>query len=424
MRTMKKCVAVGLAMMAVASSVIGVQAAEEKPKIVFWDMVWGNEDSIEIAKEMCAQYSEENNVEVEYQSVPWDNFYQTFLTAIAAGEAPDCSSGSSYMPMQFYDMDAIYPLDDLIEEMYADGEVDDYVMSSLVEDYKYKDHYVALPTGIDMQVLYCRTDILEENGLSIPTNWDEFRSCLEALSNPDENKYGMILACNGNNGKVLFQWIINNGGGLFNENGEPDCVTDRNIEAVDYLLSLINDGLVNPASAGLTDSDAKEAFAQGETAFYFGGPCAMEQLPELADKIAVVEPLESPSGEKAAVYWNGGLMVYNQSEYPEETCDFIRWFTQNMTSYCVDGRYSMLPTRQSVLDDPFYSENENTQTVINSYMPVMKTIAANGTELFSELSAVESDGTIDAAIQSMFTPGITAEEVLQTEQANLEMILG
>lgn len=432
MKRWKRCLAVGLAVATMgATAACGNADSEkpkeksgEKPKIVFWDMVWGNEESITIAEEMCAEYSKENNVDVEYQSVPWDNFYQTFLTAIAAGEAPDCSSGSSYMPMQFYDMDAIYPLDDMIAEMYEDGEIDDYVMKDLVEGYKYKDHYVALPTGIDMQVAYCRTDILEEHGLSVPTNWDEFRHCLEVLAEPENNKYGMVLIGNGNNGKTMFQWTINNGGGLFNENGEPDCVTDRNIEAVDYLLGLINDGLVNPASAGLTSDDSKSAFAKGEVAFHWGNPGLVSQLPDLADKIAVLPPLEGPHGDKASVYWNGGLMAYSQSEYPEETCDFMRWFAANMTSYCVDGKYSMFPVRNTVLEDPAYAEDPVVQDIVEDYLPVMKNIAANSDEVFSELSAVESDGTLDAVIQSMFTQGVTAEQILEKEQENLEMILG
>ena len=181
---------------------------------------------------------------------------------------------------------------------------------------------------------------------------------------------------------------------------------------------------MNPASAGLTSDDSKSAFAKGEAAFHWGNPGLVSQLPELADKIAVLPPLEGPHGDKGAVYWNAGLMAYSQSEYPEETCDFMRWFVANMTSYCVDGKFSMFPARNTVLSDPAYAEDPVVQDIVDEYLPVMKTIAANGTEMFSELSAVESDGTLDAVIQSMFTPGATAEQILKKEQENLEMILG
>lgn len=400
-----------------------IVSAKEEKEITFWDMVWGNEQSIAIAEELCEKYSEEHGIKVNYQSVPWDNFYQTFLTAIAAGEAPDCSSGSSYMPFQLYDEGAILPIDDLIESMREDGELDDYLTQDVVEGYKYDGHYVCLPTGMDMRVLYCRTDILEENGLEIPKTWDDLKHCLEVLSKPEENKYGMIFACNANNGKVMFEWLVNNGGGLFNEKGEPDCLTDRNIETVNFLLDLIQNELINPASAGLTYDDSKEAFAKGEVAFHFAPPSLVSQLPDLADKIALVSPLEGPHGDKGCVYWNGGIMAYNQTEYPEETKDFMRYFAANMKEYCVEGQYSMFPTRNTVLEDPAYADDAITQQVIEEYFPVMTTIAAKSESLFSQLSAVESDGTLDAVIQSMFTPGITAEEILEAEQQNLEMIM-
>lgn len=396
----------------------------DKPQIEFWNMVWGNEESNAIGERMCAEYSEANNVEVVYRAVPWTNFYQTFLTAVAAGEAPDCSSGSSYMPFQLYDMGAILPIDDLVQTMYDEGEMDDYISLDLVENYKYDGHYVALPNGIDLRVMYCRADILAENGLEVPTNWDEFRHCLEVLSNPAENKYGMALSCNGDNGKVMFQWIINNGGGLFDEDGNPDCLQEKNVQAVNYLLELINDGLINPSSPGMTADDCKNAFAQGEIAFLFEGPGFADSLPEMGDKIQAMTPMTGLSGESAAVFWNGGLMAYTQTEYPEETKAFMRWFIANMKEYCIDGAYSQLPVRQSILDDPFYAENVVTQKVLSDYVPVMTTIATHSKSLFSQLSAVESDGTLDAVAQSLFTPGITAEELLQTEQKNLENILG
>ena len=52
----------------------------ETAKITFWDMMWGEAGVYDVAAEaLVDQYNQENpNVKVEYQSVPWDNYYQTF----------------------------------------------------------------------------------------------------------------------------------------------------------------------------------------------------------------------------------------------------------------------------------------------------------------------------------------------------------
>ena len=60
--------------------------------ITHWEMVNGPADTYEpAAKAIVDKFNETNdkNITVELQMTPWDNFYQTFLTAITSGAAPD-----------------------------------------------------------------------------------------------------------------------------------------------------------------------------------------------------------------------------------------------------------------------------------------------------------------------------------------------
>ena len=72
--------------------------AAEVKVVEFWDMVWGPPEYVDTGNKLVAQFNEEHtDMQATYQSTPWTNWYQTFLTAIGSGTAPDCSRRSARM---------------------------------------------------------------------------------------------------------------------------------------------------------------------------------------------------------------------------------------------------------------------------------------------------------------------------------------
>src|SRR5690606_33033103 len=104
--------------------------------------------------------AENPDIQVVYRSVPWSNWYETYVTAIASGSAPDLSTGAGFQAVQFYDQDAILPVDDLVAQM----DTSDFTPGAL-EAMQYDGHYVALPWAIDIRVLFYRKDLLEAAGV-------------------------------------------------------------------------------------------------------------------------------------------------------------------------------------------------------------------------------------------------------------------
>jgi multiple sugar transport system substrate-binding protein len=104
----------------------GRARAQEGVALEFWDMVWGPPEYIDTGERLVAQFNEEHpGITVEYRSTPWNNWYQTFTTAIGAGTAPDVSTGAAYQSVQFYDQGAVSAVDDVIAEWEADGTLAD-----------------------------------------------------------------------------------------------------------------------------------------------------------------------------------------------------------------------------------------------------------------------------------------------------------
>src|SRR5690606_17394980 len=117
-----------------------------------------------------------------------------------------------FQAVQFYDQDAILPVDDLVAQM----DTSDFTPGAL-EAMQYDGHYVALPWAIDIRVLFYRKDLLEAAGVEVPTNWQELRDAAKALTG--DGKYGLVSSGDPGGMHWILASAINNGGGLFDDEG-------------------------------------------------------------------------------------------------------------------------------------------------------------------------------------------------------------
>ena len=129
-------------------------------------------------QKMVDQFNEENEygITVELQMIPWDGYYETFLTAVTSGAAPDVYTGASTAPTQYAEMGESLDLDPIIEAWEAENNP---ILSDIPEQYwgffKYDGVTYGLPYGVDPKQITYRTDFFEEAGIdTLPTTYDEF----------------------------------------------------------------------------------------------------------------------------------------------------------------------------------------------------------------------------------------------------------
>ena len=128
-----------LAGAALGFSMSAVQAQDIQ--IDFWDQIWGPPAYPIAAQKLVDEYNAANpNVKVVYRSVPWSGWYETYVTAIASGSAPDISTGAGFQAVQFYDFGEIVPVDDLATEIGPDA-----FAPGAIDAVTYDGHVVALP---------------------------------------------------------------------------------------------------------------------------------------------------------------------------------------------------------------------------------------------------------------------------------------
>lgn len=399
------------------ASAIGAQAQVE---LQFWDQIWGPGEYAPAAQKVVDEFNaSQSDIHVTYRSVPWTNWYETYVTAIASGSAPDLSTGAGFQAVQFYSMDAIYPVDELVAQMEADGSIKD-MAPGMLDALKYDGHYVALPFGLDIRALYYRKDILEAKGIAVPTTWDEFRAAAKAVTG--DGVYGLVSSGDPAGMHWTLTAMVNNGGGLFDGDRKAAMTSERSMAGLNFLSDLVADGSVNPASTGYVNDDARASFFAGKAAFYLAGPGLAGAAGDQADKIGVVPPLAGPHGDKGTIAWVNNTMVYKQTQHPAETLTFLKWWSEHQLLIFTEGHAGVLPVRLSFLADPFFSTYAQTREVIDQYTPVAKSMASAATGTFPQLNAIDGDGFLLSMVQQLWQ-GVPAAEAVAPAQAHLEEIM-
>jgi multiple sugar transport system substrate-binding protein len=389
--------------------------------IEFWDMVWGPPEYVDTGKALVEQFNQEHtDIQATYQSTPWANWYQTFLTAIGSGTAPDASTGAGYQAVDFYSQGAVLPVDHIIDEWRTSGDADDFLPGT-IERLQYDGHYMALPWQIDIRIPWIRTDYLEETGLDMPSNWAELDEVLNAIT--QDNRYGIVGANDTGGSHYLFKLMFNNGGGLFTENQDLDVMYERNVEAMQYYHNWVTNGWMHPGSAGFTGDDATRAFGQGFAGIRIQNPNFPNLFPEIRDVVAPMDVMEGPHGTTGTISWVNNIMLYAQTEHPDQASYFMQWWSRNQLPLWTEGHMTQLPVRQSFASESYFQDSPFLPKVINEWVPVGKGTAERAQGIFPELNEVEGEGVMQTLTQDLLQ-GRDVMESLERAEARLQTIVG
>lgn len=398
----------------------GNDASGEVVELKFWDMVWGPAEYIETGKKLVEQFNSEHpNIKVTYQSIPWTNWYQTFSTAIASGTGPDISTGAGYQAFQFYDMDAILPIDDVVEEWRQEGKLDDF-FPGMVDTLKYDGHYVAFPWGTDVRILYYRKDLFKQAGVELPKNFDELRAAAKKLSG--DGKYGIIAPSDDGGVHFVIAMMLNNGGGLFNEGQQVDMMNERNIESLNFMSDLVKDGSLNPAGAGFKGDDATKSFGQGDSAIILHNPGFRDSLPDIKDQIGIIPPIEGFHGDKGTLRWVSNLMIYKSTKHPDETKTFLKWWSENNKPLWTEGHTGQMPARTSYSTDDYFQNDPLLKLILDEYVPIGLPTGARYPSAFPQLNEIEGEGVMNTLIQEILMGKDPIEAAKKTETTLKEIM--
>jgi len=388
----------------------------------FWNQPWGAPAFLTEDKRIAAAYKPKSGFgPVQYQQIQWANFLQTYSTAIAANNGPAVSSGGGTQAFLFEDQGKIAYADDLLESWKKNGIYDDF-LPGVVDTLKTDNGYAAVPYNLDMRVVWYNKALLEDAGADMPTDWDSYEAMCKKLKAKGVYGYGTRSGAGAFTGfHQIVAHMINNGGGLFDGDQKPDVVTEKNIEAVEWVLGLVKNGYSDPRSATYTsDNFYAQVSAKKFGGLWDGAGAKPNVSAAVAKDLVVGDPLTGPGGEKGALYFPNNIMMYKNTPSQEASEAFLTYYYKNMKTLWTKKTGIGLPVLKSIATEA-YADDVDATKILNDWQPISKTFGAPGQNtVFLNVTKVDgTQPTINFA-QSVLGGKVTAKAALETLQKALE----
>lgn len=408
-----------------------VKNSGETAKITFWDMMWGEAGVYDVAAEaLVDQYNQENpQVKVEYQSVPWDNYYQTFLTAITSGTGPDVATAGSQTPMQFATMGEIMPLTPIVEKWQSEKDpVLDDMMEGILETNKLEDDYIALPWQCDTRVFTYRTDMFKEAGIEkLPTTWEEFLDVLRTLKEKNPDVFPLVTAGDlGGAQNIMMYLTVGNQVGPVTADGKSDFTSPKIQECLEFVAALMDEQLIPEATISYKDADAQKLFYSGQAAIFYGSPVTgFFEDDNLKDNLSILDPMQGPSADKPqTVYWANSIAAYNKdSENAQETLNFVEWWVKNSKTLFTEGKCGKTPVLKSITSDTYY-ENAVLEKLVNEkIMPTFVHATEPIQNFYPAFGQINGERYLGNAAQKVLSGRRDYEAILEEDNGNVEAAL-
>ena len=265
---MKKIIALLLVLaMALSLAACGNKPVAEDDGTATVTMIaaqYGNETAAWWADFEAKFEAANENIDLVVDVVSWNDIYTVVNTRIANGEAPDLLNIDGFADYQADGL--LLPASEWVsEETYAKF-FDSFLEQSVVDGTVW-----AVPDLASARALYYNADILAAAGVEVPTTWEELVSVCEAIKAYDAEIYPWGVDMTTDEGQACFAYYAwNNAGGFVDADGNWTLNSAENVEAVEFIVSMVQAGLTNTDPTTETRYDLQEMFASGKVAMMVG----------------------------------------------------------------------------------------------------------------------------------------------------------
>ncbi|MGI6209016.1 MAG: extracellular solute-binding protein [Anaerolineae bacterium] len=228
--------------------------------------------------------------EVVYVPIDWGTLNEKLLTTRAAGTMPDIVRGGSGGPAGYVEGDFIIPVDDYVAQWPEQADFFEASWQGVVWEGK----QWGIPMLGGPRHWAYRSDITDEEGVTIPDDWDwdDYMEAAIALTVFEGNK---IVRKGSSTGHDEMEWtglLYSAGGSLFKD-GRANFVSDEGIWALEWMAKRRNE--VAPAGMAPLESMEIPYFAMGLEVIGYGHPGllgynVLQYAPDKIDFVAVPQP--------------------------------------------------------------------------------------------------------------------------------------
>lgn len=394
-----------------------------KAKTINIEFSWSSTDARNKAMHLiAAAFTAETGIKVKLpnDSVNYANIDKLLLREIQAKKQPDISVQYDYTLLELANANAIQPLDQYLSAWPASMKSDfSYPLEEMsVAGHTYGLRYSPTP---DNQ-LYYHKDIYAAAGQhTAPVSFNEWVQVSQAVTTSKRFGINVPLVTSGTLHRFLAMWtsmIWAGGGDLYDaSSNKPTFQDEPGVKAAQWFQDQVYNTKIIPKSCETTSDDVvDDQFTAGTTASITGSPGNYSGYAAGGVKDLVMAPMPNfadTSGVGTAFGAFQWVMVIPKGAQTEEAWQFIN-FTQQPAQQLILAKAGQVPTRKSILTDPFFKTPAAVQQLqIIDWMQVNPHKAPLDIPQFPELISV-----LGIAFQQIIANKADVASALQTAASN------
>jgi multiple sugar transport system substrate-binding protein len=211
------------------------------------------------------------NIKVELEHVAYDQLHDKELVSFNAGgsAAYDVVDVDEIWTAEYAEAAFVKPVTDRFTDEMKNGILD--ASKNIVT---YNDKMYGVPMFNDVLFFYYNEEMLKAAGFTAPPKtWEEFTAQSKALQDKKitegpASAWGWSM----NEGLVVYftQFLGSFGGKYFDDSGKPAFNDEKGVQALQYMVDVLKNGVVDKNSIASNDRQILDAFKNGKTAFVSG----------------------------------------------------------------------------------------------------------------------------------------------------------
>jgi arabinogalactan oligomer / maltooligosaccharide transport system substrate-binding protein len=403
--------AVALAVLALTATACGGDGGSDSGAkgeiagtVTYWDT--SNDAEKGTYKKIAEDFEKKHpKVDVKYVHVNFGDANQKFKNAAGGNSgAPDVMRTEVAWVADFANLGYLAPLDGTP----AIDKQSDYLKTAAGST-RFKGKTYAVPQVTDTLGLFYNKKMLKDAGAEVPKSFEELKKAAKKIKSKS-GKTGLYLR--GDDPYWFLPYLYGEGGDLVDASAKKVTVDDGpGADAFSTMKDLVD------SKAAVTDSsDGQEnglkAFQDGDVAMIIDGPWDIagaqegKQFKDDKDNLGVA-PV--PAGSKKSGSPQGGwnLSVYAGTKNLRTAQEFAKYMSSAEVQKRTTEELSLLPTRESVYDEPSVREN----AMVEFFKPavdnaVQRPWIAEGNSLFEPIRV-----QMDAVLTGSRSPEDAADKV-------------
>jgi len=396
--------------------------SKDKTKVTFWGASVTPEREAffkNFQKKVSETYPD---IELDFLGVPGDiaAYRQKLDVAIAAGKAPDITNEfrASLVTNGYYEDLTPY---------FEKWESKDKINPSLIKATKTFDPagkgIYALPYSSQTWNLWVRPDWLKEKGLETPTNWDQFFTDVEKLTDKDKGQYGLAIRGGAGSANTLEMLMYSYSGitNYFTPDGKSTINDPKNVEFVDKYLGCYNKFTAqDDLTKGWTElANSFQSSKSGIVVHNLGSGTAMAGA--FKNDTTKFQAAKFPASSQGYVLHPGlvplGLSMSSKSENKDAVWKVMTLYLSEEVNaeYC--KLYGEIPANLDATKDSFFKDTQYMSVGVDLVTSKDVKFADTPTYLptYSNVQA-----QMESAIQKVMSKQMTSKEMLDQWAALLE----